>query len=119
MHIDATQKRYSKVYNSPREYEIAKRAFEQNKKKIEQLRKSSEIKHEVGINEFSDMPEELFAEMMTYDMSSPFDVNATVSEGIETVGDLPASIDWAAAGALGPVREQKKSCDSCYAVAAC
>lgn len=36
-----------------------------------------EIKHEVGINEFSDMPEELFAEMMTYDMSSHVDVNAT------------------------------------------
>ncbi|EER11504.1 conserved hypothetical protein, partial [Perkinsus marinus ATCC 50983] len=30
----------------------------------------------------------------------------------------PASVDWEALGALGPVRDQTEHCGSCYAIAA-
>ncbi|KAF4658735.1 hypothetical protein FOL47_007865 [Perkinsus chesapeaki] len=121
-------KKYNKVYKSPEEYQAAMDAFAQSVKEIEEVRRNGAVEHEVGINEHSDIPQEQFNKVMTC-MSQAANRRLEIgnNEGSgqsdvpngTNVGDLPTDVDWEAAGALGPVRDQVamlRSCGCCYAI---
>ncbi|KAF4649465.1 hypothetical protein FOL47_002060, partial [Perkinsus chesapeaki] len=76
----------------------------------------------VGLNEFADMSSEEFADSMlcgsqaaTGGLDIQESYNTYSAEPILT--QLPESVDWEAAGAMGPVRTQGK-CGCCYAIQA-
>ncbi|KAF4667396.1 hypothetical protein FOL47_003606 [Perkinsus chesapeaki] len=116
-------RKYNKVYNSPEEYNTAMSAFAESMRDIEELKADNNITHEVGLNEYSDLPKgddeisDCGASRVLLEHSS----NDTSSENIRLLVDLPDSVDWSAAGALAPVRTQvirSRDCGCCYAIAA-
>ncbi|KAF4672599.1 hypothetical protein FOL47_000350 [Perkinsus chesapeaki] len=99
--------KYSKVHKSLKEYEAAEKAFAESMREVKQLRRRSDIKHEVGINEYSDMSEEAFNKAMI------------LSDTVDAFEGSPPSVDWDEAGALSPVRNQAtllNNCGACYAI---
>ncbi|EER14373.1 cathepsin L, putative [Perkinsus marinus ATCC 50983] len=112
--------RYNKKYETDEQYQIAKAAFAGNMREIEELRANDDITHEVGLNEHADLPPEVFDRVFQCagDPQSRGNLrSANATDSQDLIMDLPPSIDWEAAGALAPVRNQK-ACGSCYAMGA-
>ncbi|EER05615.1 cathepsin L, putative [Perkinsus marinus ATCC 50983] len=112
--------RYNKKYKTDEQYQVAKAAFAGNMREIEELRANDDITHEVGLNEYADLPPEVFDTefQCAGDPQSKRNlrsVNATYLQDL--IMDPPPSIDWEAAGALAPVRDSK-NCGACYAIVA-
>ncbi|KAF4650722.1 hypothetical protein FOL47_000900, partial [Perkinsus chesapeaki] len=116
-------KKYNKAYKSLQEYQVAKEAFLQSVKEIEEIRASSAVEHEVGINEHSDIPQEQFDNVMTctsQTVNRRPEFSTKEIHNASYMADLPPAVDWQAAGALAPVRDQYtlfRYCACCYAMA--
>ncbi|EER02918.1 thiolproteinase SmTP1, putative [Perkinsus marinus ATCC 50983] len=119
---------YDKRYDTDEQYQVAKDAFENTMREIETLRANSNVTHEVGLNEYADLPKEVFNDILKCDFAPKLHTPMIRATAIPTVpqdsfevGDYPPSVDWEAAGALAPVRRQSgdvKKCGSCYAIGA-
>ncbi|KAF4667395.1 hypothetical protein FOL47_003605 [Perkinsus chesapeaki] len=114
--------KYNKVYDSLEDYKIALNAFAENIKEMEELKANSDIEHEVGLNEYFDMPKEVFKQTMPCRAAPPISNSSKPArfQVRHLFSDPPPSIDWQAAGALGPVRKQStffNKCGCCYAMA--
>ncbi|EEQ98715.1 vivapain-4, putative [Perkinsus marinus ATCC 50983] len=130
---------YSKKYETDEQYQVAKAAFSQSVREIEELRANGDITHEVGLNEYADVPPEVFDKAFQSATDPQLkenlrSVNATCTitlllfHGSKKIPSdpqdeiaAPPSVDWEAAGALAPVRKQSTSrnkCGSCYAISA-
>ncbi|KAF4665802.1 hypothetical protein FOZ61_010483 [Perkinsus olseni] len=111
--------KYGKRYSTTEEYRVAKDAFAENLRTIASLRASGDLTHEVGLNEYADVPRELLHESRKCvpDPKLRRLANSTFTRRVTATP--PSSIDWEAAGALAPIRDQKtllNSCGCCYAI---
>ncbi|KAF4724826.1 hypothetical protein FOZ62_001880, partial [Perkinsus olseni] len=117
--------RYKKKYDSDEQYQVAKNAFAQSMKIVAELRANGDITHEVDVNEHSDLPREVFNQIL-HCVPDPKPSPSLRASNFTDTDDTPikappASVDWEAAGALAPVRDQStflNSCGSCYAIGA-
>ncbi|KAF4745549.1 hypothetical protein FOZ63_014043, partial [Perkinsus olseni] len=82
--------KYGTRYSTSEEYDWAKDAFAENLREIASLRASGDLTHEVGLNEFADVPPWYYHGR----------VCLTVKRRVQAAP--PSSIDWEAAGALAP-----------------
>ncbi|KAF4719322.1 hypothetical protein FOZ63_021825, partial [Perkinsus olseni] len=117
--------RYKKKYDTDEQFQVAKNAFAQSMKIVAELRANGDITHEVDVNEHSDLPREVFSQILHCVPDPKPSPSLRASNFTHTddtpIGAPPASVDWEAAGALAPVRDQStllNSCGSCYAIGA-
>ncbi|KAF4735427.1 hypothetical protein FOZ62_028256, partial [Perkinsus olseni] len=111
---------YGKRYTTSKQYHMAKDAFAENLRTIASLRASGDVTHEVGLNEYADVPRDVFnkAVRCVRDPEPRRLANSTFTRRVTATP--PPSVDWEAAGALAPVRKQRtllNKCGSCYAMA--
>ncbi|KAF4729873.1 hypothetical protein FOZ63_023797, partial [Perkinsus olseni] len=59
--------KYGKRYATTEEYRVAKDAFAENLRTIASLRASADLTHEVGLNEYADVPRELLHKSRNYE----------------------------------------------------
>ncbi|EER17292.1 thiolproteinase SmTP1, putative, partial [Perkinsus marinus ATCC 50983] len=115
---------YNKKYETDEQYQVAKAAFAESMREIEELRANGDITHEVGLNEYADVPSGVFDKAFQCATDPQFEENlrsVTATYPQDEIEAPPPSVDWEAAGALAPVREQStrlNRCGSCYAIAA-
>ncbi|EER06957.1 cathepsin L, putative [Perkinsus marinus ATCC 50983] len=129
---------YNKKYETDEQYQVAKAAFAESMREIEELRANGwrrklmsphvyypgDITHEVGLNEYADLPSEVFDKAFQCATDPQFKENlrsVTATYPQDKIAAPPPSVDWEAAGALAPVRDQStrlNKCGACYAIGA-
>ncbi|EER14381.1 thiolproteinase SmTP1, putative [Perkinsus marinus ATCC 50983] len=115
-------KEYNKKYETDEQYQVAKAAFAESMREIEELRANGDITHEVGLNEYADVPSGVFDKAFQCATDPQFRENLrSVTYPQDEIEAPPPSVDWEAAGALAPVRDQStrlNKCGACYAIGA-
>ncbi|KAF4755669.1 hypothetical protein FOZ63_012782, partial [Perkinsus olseni] len=94
--------KYGKRYSTSEEYDWAKDAFAENLREIASLRASGDLTHEVGLNEFADVPREQFRKALRCVPDPKLRRLANKTFKRRAPAAPPSSIDWEAAGALAP-----------------
>ncbi|KAF4670927.1 hypothetical protein FOL47_001776 [Perkinsus chesapeaki] len=119
--FDSFIRKYNKQYKSDAEHEMRYYMFNKTRENImNAMKKPSGFNYTAGVNAFADMSTEEFNSCMLCRPSSNKD-RTSFQHGLDSTniqhsyGNPPVSVDWQAAGAMGPVRDQGK-CDACYAV---
>jgi len=101
---------YKKGYMSGNEYAMRFNIFKENLDFINE-HNSQDASYSVAINQFTDLTNEEFRQYLGYRSSG-----ATLPS-TEIRGDIKASVDWRAKGAVTPVQNQG-ACGSCWAFSA-
>jgi len=104
-------KRYNKQY-SHEEFFPRFATFKQNLNKIEQHNAGNHT-YTLGVNEFADLTfDEFHAKMTGYNRRDQSYLRSKNTVQLP-IKDLPASVDWSAAGAVTPIKNQQQ-CGSCW-----
>ena len=109
------KQQHGKSYNSLSEEFYRLNVFLKNHQKLKELR-NSDITYSVGLNKFSDLPEEEFLQM--YAGYSNKSTRQRKEREVKTAAGFtaPSSIDWRKFNAVNPIRDQK-NCNAGYAFA--
>ncbi len=104
---------YGKEYATVEEFARRVQNFFVNEQIIEAHNRAANSTYTLGHNQFSDMSQEEFR--ATYlGWTRPTSTNEVAYELLNPVAALPASVDWVAAGAVTPIKDQGQ-CGSCWA----
>ena len=107
-------KKENKKYTTIEEYLARFQIFKKNYLKLESFTVTSDKTYSVGINKFADMtPQEFRRNYLNLDVTL-MDVLKAKSGHISFNEAAPATWDWRAQGAVGPVKDQGQ-CGSCWA----
>lgn len=114
--------KHEKKYKNRTEEESRFAIFQQNLKKIadhNRLFKEGLSSYEMGVNQFADLTEEEFLQLMGLDKAIPIPKGITEIKlhEMEENEVLPPFIDWRLKGAVSPVKDQRH-CGSCWAFSA-
>jgi C1A family cysteine protease len=107
-------RQFNKTYTSPTDIAYRYNVFQTNVRKIAELNRMS-TSAQYGINQFTDMTTEEFANYPCGGLLSRFPSHKSVSPmPAYDPSALPASFDWTTKGAVTPIKNQEQ-CGSCWA----
>jgi C1A family cysteine protease len=100
------------VYETPTDFFHRYNAFKENVAYI-QLRNTQNLTFSLGINQFTDLTNEEYRQILTRPQSN----RARVPEEAVDISALPNDVDWRTSGAVQKVKDQGQ-CGSCWAFSA-
>lgn len=108
-------KTHSKSYASREELMLRRSIYAANVAKVNQ-HNSEGHSWKMAVNKFADLTADEFAARFTgsYRSQEKRSKNVNLNLLLSKVEDLPATVDWTAAGAVTPIKNQGQ-CGSCYA----